>query len=566
MNLTHNLIKNIPELNTPERIIKEWESLSEPPKLPEIENTVFSNPNKPPSFEEFQSVVFELYSKLDHFLEVKNTDDCLEVSIAANQIQDVIFNFLIFYSNIPNIPFIKDDDINNSSILFRMHKTSSECLGFLSKFTTHVELLANPALPTPGYWNLLSQLNSDVFASLTSYMEELNKLRTKYSMSKIDEAIILIKTGGDPTKDSKGLPKPDFDSISKDDIIPEQKEYDEMMNSLDLFGQFLDELKETIAVNELFERQEVDIFITNFTKVKSVMDVIYNDMRVHFSELNRDALPFYTKLSPIDLRELEMVTDELDKKLSSVNQGYKKDVVIADGKNFISNVKKLSEIYKQPYFEAPPSRSGTPRPSLSPKAMTFKSNPAWAPKNLSNYNNYESYSALPSPSHHNSSKTVDDDDVTLVSRSHSASSSPKNYHSTNDVNSSALKSIMNGPLTSPIHSQLHGGTTKYNIDNNSTNSWNQPKITPSNKKKRRTSQRVANLLSRIEQNHLSDMQQQQQQQQNLQFHNQNIQQSTNRFNTQIPNVTNQNPSFSQSTSQYQQPTQNQIDLNTIPPS
>ena len=155
-------------------------------------------------------------------------------------------------------------------------------------------------------------------------------------------------------------------------------------------------------------------------------------------------------------------------------------------RKFIANIRQLSNIYKQPFFEAPPSRCSTPNPKIPHKTPNL---PLWAPIHLLNLSKETSLSHP----HKN--------DVTPLSRtSQSASVTPRRSVQVKEPSASQLHDIMNQipsrTETSSVYPQ---------------NMWQQPTVPQHNqKKKRQKSKRVAELLSQIQQNHIAATKQQNQ--------------------------------------------------------
>ena len=175
----YNRIRLIPDLNTPQHIYQEWTEMEDHSKLSSIRSSAdfFDITNKAPDVEELQVDAAQNASLLDSLLhEAKPRFEKLRTKVES--VSKKIADCLIFYYGIPATSTVKNalkttKKLRLQQALDNLDAASSAVLVSLGQFGVHTEFLANPKVPHPEHWQILTEMNEVLFQNVMKYIESL---------------------------------------------------------------------------------------------------------------------------------------------------------------------------------------------------------------------------------------------------------------------------------------------------------------------------------------------------------------------------------------------------------
>lgn len=137
----------------------------------------FDISNKVPDVEELQVCAAQNASLLDSLLhEAKPRFEKLRTKVES--VSKKIADCVIFYYGIPATSTVKNalkttKKVRLQQALDTLDAASSAVLVSLGQFGVHTEFLANPKVPHPEHWQILSEMNEVLFQNVMKYIEGL---------------------------------------------------------------------------------------------------------------------------------------------------------------------------------------------------------------------------------------------------------------------------------------------------------------------------------------------------------------------------------------------------------
>ena len=170
----YNMIKKLPDLNTPIQIYNEWTQMEESVSLPVAELT--EHFTSAPSLPQLQTYIIEACNCLAQIIAAKSDVSGLRAKV--REVSQRVYNVTMFYSGMPETPVVmKEIRHGNSRVIQAMetlNQLSSNVFVVLGRLTVHTECLANPKFPLQGYWGILKILNERVQVHVLRYIEQMN--------------------------------------------------------------------------------------------------------------------------------------------------------------------------------------------------------------------------------------------------------------------------------------------------------------------------------------------------------------------------------------------------------
>lgn len=181
--MTYNLIRDYPELNSPDHIFQEWQCLSEK-KAPIPPNQSFT---KISSDNQLEDAKVQLSCEFNLINNMITSGDAKSLYPSLLSLNDQIFDFVFEFNSIQSIKAVKElvNQSSKSSMqarnLVSSIKSSSEKVLFkLSLLKNHSEFLANPKLPHPNYWHLLNSLLHELYDFLMALIKNIQQFSSSF--------------------------------------------------------------------------------------------------------------------------------------------------------------------------------------------------------------------------------------------------------------------------------------------------------------------------------------------------------------------------------------------------
>ncbi|KAH0788635.1 hypothetical protein GPJ56_007317 [Histomonas meleagridis] len=298
----YNLCKDIPELNTPERIYEEWEKVGfeKEAKPFNMENAFKNDPTMVNDFGSLQNFILGKIYNLKMQLQSPSTDPKYIYNEIQNTIE-VVFSLIMFYRKAEHQKPVKDYSSRNPSqfkLLYDgLNKNGSDVLISLQQFKVHSCVLADPGSPKPQYWgNLLTYLCDNVFNSVQNFLNSLyNFCINVTSFQQLNSSII---GPSEPSKPSAPVSNPyqpqtyfqnisypsfagnpyDYDSFPSAPGSNQNQQTDEI-TALTAFTNRIDQLESNASPNFLSDNQRMECIAiaSEFQNLRPKFEKIYRD-------------------------------------------------------------------------------------------------------------------------------------------------------------------------------------------------------------------------------------------------------------------------------------------------
>ena len=167
-----NMVKKLPELNTPEQIYLEWTQTEETVACSEEQ---LSSETRNLTIQQLRTFVYESYSRLDMMLDQQLDPSKIEETV--RKLCKTIYDIAMFCSDIASLPIAhQSKDPQVTKAIEAIEQSTSSLFVAIERLKVHTEALANPSLPRQRFWGILKFLNERVLKHAQDYFNILENV------------------------------------------------------------------------------------------------------------------------------------------------------------------------------------------------------------------------------------------------------------------------------------------------------------------------------------------------------------------------------------------------------
>lgn len=167
-------VKNIREMNSPQRIYNEWIYLydSKPFDIPDSKYLI--------SFDKHFDMVYNLTKSVDFLFndDTLKSSEVNEVSLKlCREVYQVIRDFSNIEDNQGVMFHINNSDKEVIKRIFQEHnRICADALTILSQYMLYIELLSHPNLVEKNHWDIINKIGKFLQKSLIAYLNSIRSL------------------------------------------------------------------------------------------------------------------------------------------------------------------------------------------------------------------------------------------------------------------------------------------------------------------------------------------------------------------------------------------------------